>query len=630
MQSFAVPPISGQATIRGQNRRANREIEMAEQSPGHVASTKASEEHLIDRLDSWKEIAAYVKRDVTTVQRWEKREGMPVHRHLHDKRGSVYALTEELDLWVQSRRLPDGVAEDVPELEPASKTPPKDPAQQSQSASRKTTRLWLLLTVALCVCLASAAWLLFRHRPHTTTPPKITSLAVLPLENLSGDPAQEYLADGMTEEVIGRMSMIHGLRVIFRTSVMQLKYTKLLAPEIAAKLGVDSLVEGSVIREGNRIRVHAQLIRPANDEHFWSETYDRELGDALTLESEVAESIAQKVETTITGEEHARLIAARPVSPDVYEVYLKGLAAPENNRADMEAKIAYFNEAIRRDPTFAPAYVGLANGYGWLGLVEVGAMRPLEARQRVITAARKALELDPNLGEAHAQLAFVYMEGWQWSNAEAEYRRALELNPNDAAAYLGFGAGWLMLQGRTDEALAMSRRALELDPLGDAGTELGWVLFHARRYDEAIQELRSAIAVHPNKAYARSALAEVLICKGQSGEAISLLKEANVMTNHSPGSVLWLAVAYAHAGRRKEAVHLIDELKMRQRTTYVPPAAFVYPYLALGDNDQAFDWLERAYREQSNILMFLRVGPFFDPVRNDPRFKDLVRRVGLN
>jgi len=350
----------------------------------------------------------------------------------------------------------------------------------------------------------------------------------------------------------------------------------------------------------------------------------------LTLESEVAESIAQKVETTITGEEHARLIAARPVSPDVYEVYLKGLAAPENNRADMEAKIAYFNEAIRRDPTFAPAYVGLANGYGWLGLVEVGAMRPLEARQRVITAARKALELDPNLGEAHAQLAFVYMEGWQWSNAEAEYRRALELNPNDAAAYLGFGAGWLMLQGRTDEALAMSRRALELDPLGDAGTELGWVLFHARRYDEAIQELRSAIAVHPNKAYARSALAEVLICKGQSGEAISLLKEANVMTNHSPGSVLWLAVAYAHAGRRKEAVHLIDELKMRQRTTYVPPAAFVYPYLALGDNDQAFDWLERAYREQSNILMFLRVGPFFDPVRNDPRFKDLVRRVGLN
>jgi TolB-like protein/Tfp pilus assembly protein PilF len=602
---------------------------MGEPSPGTLPPVRESEERLNDHLDSWKEIATYLNRDVTTVQRWEKREGMPVHRHVHDKRGSVYALTEELDLWMQSRRLPGPVAEDQPEVETPAQTPAIDPAQQIRPAPR-TARLLLSLAAALCVCLLIAVWLMFRHRTPDAAAPRIGSLAVLPLKNLSGDPAQEYLADGMTEEVIGRLSMIHGLRVISRTSVMQLKDTKLLAPEIAAKLGVDALVEGSVIREGNRIRVHAQLIRAPNDEHFWSETYDRELGDALALESDVAESIARRVEVTVTGEERARLVVAREVSPAVYESYLRGRGVRGNSRAEIEKSVTYFEEAIKNDPAFAPAYAGLAVAYSRLGTVEVGAMPPTEARQKVINAARKALELDPNLAEAHAQLAFVYMQRWQWRDAEVEYRRALELNPNDAAAYRGFGGGWLMLQGRFDEALAMSRRALELDPLGGIGTELGWVLFHARRYDEAIRELRNVVAVHPDRATALNVLGQVLIFKGDSEEAISLLEKTHAMTNSSPGSILWLAVAYAHAGRRTEAVHLIDELKLRQKTTYVSPAAFVYPYLALGDYDQAFAWLERAYREQSNILMFLRVGPFFDPVRNDPRFKDLVRRVGLN
>ena len=334
---------------------------------------------------------------------------------------------------------------------------------------------------------------------------------------------------------------------------------------------------------------------------------------------------------TITGEERARLVGAREISPDVYESYLKGReeVSRANSRAEIERSLAYFEEAIRKDPTFAPAYVGLATAYGGLGLVVVGAMPPGDAREKVISAARKALELDPNIPEAHAQLAFAYMQHWQWRDAEAEYRRALELNPNDAAAYRGFG-GWLMVQGRMDEALAMSRRAVELDPLGEAGADLGWVLFHARRYDEATRELRSVVAVHPDNACARSILGRVLICTGQSQEAISLLEDAVSSTDRSPGSIQWLAVAYAHAGRRAEALRLVDELKRRQKTTYVPPAAFVFPYVELGDYDQAFAWLELAYREQSNILMFLRVGPFFDPVRNDPRFKDLLRRVGLD
>lgn len=349
------------------------------------------------------------------------------------------------------------------------------PASVKTAQAGLTARSWsLVATIALCIVgLLGWGWHRWPNRSIAAPVPVIRSLAVLPLENLSGDPSQEYFADGMTEEVIGRLSMIGGLRVISRTSVTRFKNTKLLAPEIARTLGVDALVEGSVTREGNRIRVHAQLIRASTDEHFWSETYDRELRDTLALESEVAQSIARKVQVTITGKERARLVGAREISPEVYESYLKGREEVSRaySRAEIERSLAYFEEAIRKDPTFAPAYVGLADAYGGLGLVVVGAMPPRDAREKVISAARKALELDPDIPEAHAQLAFAYMQHWQWRDAEAEYRRALELNPNDAAAYGGFG-GWLMVQGRTDEALAMSRRAVELDPLGGPAATL--------------------------------------------------------------------------------------------------------------------------------------------------------------
>jgi TolB-like protein/Tfp pilus assembly protein PilF/DNA-binding winged helix-turn-helix (wHTH) protein len=513
--------------------------------------------------------------------------------------------------------------------EPARVPPPSVETAQARLTARSR---WVIVTIALCIVgLLGLGWHRRPSRPVAAPVPVIRSLAVLPLANLSGDPSQDYFADGMTEEVIGRLSTIRGLRVISRTSVMQFKRTQPSVPEIAKMLHVDGIVEGSVMREGDHVRVHAQLINAATDQHIWSESYDRDLRDTLALESEVAQAIARKVEVTVTGEERARFAGTREIAPDVYESYLKGRSAlaKSMNRAEIEKSVAYFEEGIRKDPTFAPAYVGLASAYGNLGTVFVGAMPPNEARQKVISAARKALELDPNIAEAHGQLAFVYMERWQWRDAEAEYRRALELNPNDAAAYSGFG-DWLMKQGRMDEALAMSRRAVELDPLGESGNELGWVLFHARRYDEAIRELRNVEAVRPDDFEARLVLGDALIWAGQSQEAISLLEHAVSTTNRSPGSILLLAVAYARAERRREALQLIDELKRRQKTTYVPPAAFVQPYLAVGDYDQAFAWLERAYQEQANILMFLRVSPIFDPVRNDPRFKDLLRRVGLD
>ena len=459
--------------------------------------------------------------------------------------------------------------------------------------------------------------------------PPIKSLAVLPLTNLSGDPKQEYLADGMTEALIGRLSEIHNLRVISRTSVMGFKDTHLSVPEIARILQVDAIVEGSVIRDGSRIRVHAQLIRAATDEHFWSEAYDRELRDVFSLQSDVAQSIARKVEVTITGQEQKRLTAARSVSPEVYESYLNGRFAKSDTKADIEESIAYFEKAIKKDPTFAPAYVGLAAAHRDLGTVFVGA--PPEAeRAKVLSAAGRALELDPALAEAHVLLAGVYQERWQWSEAEAEYKRALDLKPNDATAHLGF-ASWLSCQGRADEAVAWARRGRELDPIAVSGVDdIGWILFMARRYEEAMRELRSELAVRPNDERALWNLGFVLIANGKPDEAIPVLEKVVSTSSRSPGSIEVLALAYARAGRRPEALRLVDELKRRRQTSFVPAGAFINPYLGLGDYEEALAGCERAYREKSNILQFLKVHPVFDPVRDDPRFKDLLHRVGLD
>jgi TolB-like protein/Flp pilus assembly protein TadD len=581
-------------------------------------------------LDSWKEIAAYLNRDVTTVQRWEKREGMPVHRHVHDKRGSVYALPEELDEWIRSRK----ASVDEPEKKSEAEMPQAAPSGDGAMAGSKA-RLWVGVAVVLCICLAGVGWLIMRHRAPVTAAPKIRSLAVLPLRNLSGDTAQDYLADGITEAIIGRLANIRDLHVTSHTSVMRFKDTQLSIPEIAKTLGVDAVVEGSVIKEGDRIRVTAQLIRGATDVHFWSETYDREMRDALTLESDLALSIAKKVEVTVSGEEHQRLSSARTVAPEVYENYLMGrFLFRRGNRAATEQSIQNFEEVLNRDPTFAPAYVGLAEAYTMLGTVFAG-MPPEATRPKVMDYARKALALDPDLVEAHVALANVLQEEWHWTEAEAEYKRALELNPNDAEAHSWF-ALWLVCQGRTDEAVAEIERARALDPVEisvNSGSWMlnsgSWILFQSHRYDDAIRESRSALAVRPDNANSLLGLGFALIADNKPAEAISVLEKALSLSPGSPAVIGVLIRAYAHAGRRSDALRLLADLKRRKEAGYIPAGAFVNAYLGLGDNEQAFYWLEEAYKEQSNILQFVKTHPYFDPIRGDPRFADLVRRVGL-
>jgi len=570
------------------------------------------------RLESWKAIAAYLGRDVTTVRRWEKREALPVHRLHHSKLGSVYAYTTELDAW-RNERAP-GIGRGIPDSDSVSTT----------TWLARHSRQAVALVGLIIVLAAGLTWFLRARTASTTAGARtpIRSLAILPLENFSGNPGQDYLSDGMTEALISRLASIHALRVISRTSTMHFKGTRKSAPAIGKELNVDAVIEGSVVRSGDKIRISVQLIRADTDEHFWSETYDREFGDALVLESEVAQAIAWRVRATVTGPERARLEAARQVLPDVYESYLRGMFNDSYDQIGVKKSIAHFEQAINKDPAFAPAYIGLASAYYELGTPGIGGAPPTEVRPKVISATRKALELDPAVPEAHALLATIYQEQWQWNDAQAEYNLALELNPNDAGAHLGY-ARWLLCQGRTEEAQEWSQRGRQLDPLGVSGDNIGWILFQSRHYEEAIRELRSDLALRPDDASTYWFLGFALIANGQAEEAIPALEKGVALSKRSPAVIAVLIRAYAHSGRRPEALRLLDELKRRQQTGYVPAAAFVNAYLGLEDNEQAFAWLERAYQEHSMIVQFLKVHPFFDPLRSDPRFATFLRRTNL-
>jgi TolB-like protein/DNA-binding winged helix-turn-helix (wHTH) protein/tetratricopeptide (TPR) repeat protein len=457
----------------------------------------------------------------------------------------------------------------------------------------------------------------------------IRSLVVLPLQNFSGKPEQEYLADGMTEALIARLSAIHGLRVISRTSAMQFKGTQKPVPTIGKELNVDAVIEGSVLRSGEKIRVTVQLIRAATDEHLWADTYDRELRDVLELQSDVTNGIARHIEAAVAGAQKASRVTPYTVAPDAYEAYLKGrFALNKGDRAGAEQALKYFQSAIDADHTFAPAYAGVAVANDELSSAFLGGVPPGDGHLKMIAAARKALELDPDLAEARVVLAIALQRDWHWEEAEAEYRRAIELSPSDATAHAGL-ADWLLCQGRLEEALSSARRAQELDPLALHGIDIGWILFCARRYDEAIRELRTVLTIEPENPVALWYLGFPLISAEQYDEAIRVLERAASVSHRSSAVLGVLVRAYALGGRRAEALRILDELQQRRYAGYVPAAAFLNAYLGLDDKEEAFTWLGYAAEERSNIIQYLKVHPFFDPLRGDPRFADLIRRVGL-
>ena len=485
------------------------------------------------------------------------------------------------------------------------------------------------LLVFIPLILAALAYALYtREKPP---PVAVSSIMVLPLENLSGDSEQEYFADGMTDALIGDLAKIGGLQVISRTSSMHYKGTKKSLPEIAKEINVDAVVEGTVQRSGDRVVIRAQLIHAATDRHLWVETYERPMRDVLDLQSEIAQAIAREVQIKMTPDEQARLTSRHPVRPKAFDDYLQGRFLYWNRRTgeNLNRAINHFQNAIKEDPNFAQAYVGLADCYNALGAVQVGAMPPLDARGRAEEAATKALQLDPSLAEAYGALGYVKLFNWNWTAAEQDFKRAIALNQNYANAH-NFYASYLMSQGRLDESIAASNRARELDPFSlSISAQRGFLLENARRYDEAIEQLRAVIRMDPDHYQTYWILGHTYAANGQHQEAIAASEKAVELSERTPGALGILGLAYGLANRRAEANKILEELLKLNESRYVTPAALVNVYIGLGDKDQAFAWLEKAYQEKSNFVTYLKVFPIVDPLRSDQRFVDLVRRMGL-
>jgi TolB-like protein/DNA-binding winged helix-turn-helix (wHTH) protein/Flp pilus assembly protein TadD len=511
-----------------------------------------------------------------------------------------------------------------------------DPGQKIQGIGlavapqrRVLPTLWIIVAVALIIIVSIPILSAWRFRSRTPAPTSIRSIAVLPLENLSGDASQNYFADGMTDELITDLAQISALRVISRTSVMAYKGARKPLPQIARELNVDAVVEGTVLRSGHQVRITAQLIEASTDKHLWSQSYAGELRDTLALQNRVASAIADQIRINLTPQEQAALKNVKVVNPEAYESYLKGRYFWNKRTADgLKAALAYFNQAIEEDPKYAQAYSGLADTYALLGDWQYAVMAPKEALPKAKAAAIKALELDSALGEAHTSLA-VCLDGFDWDfdAAEKEFQRAIELSPGYATAHHWY-AWHLSHTGRNKEAIVEMRKAEDLDPLSlIINTDLAELLVLTHYYDESIRQSRKTIEMDPNFALAHNQLGQAYLQKHMYAEAVAELQEAVKLSGGSPTCLANLARAYVASGRKSEAEKLLSDLKKRSSPNASLASQIAVVYAALGDIDQAMNWLEKGYDERFNPGVLLRPG--FDPLRSDPRFKDLVHRIGL-
>ncbi len=460
------------------------------------------------------------------------------------------------------------------------------------------------------------------------TPEQIHSVAVLPLENLSGDPSQEYFVDGMTDILITDLAQISALRVISRTSVMRYKGVRKSLPEIANELDVDAIVEGSVVRSGNRVRINAQLIHAPTDRHLWARSYERDEKDVLVLQGELLQAIAGEIRIALTPQEQARLANFTKLSPEAHEAYLKGRYYWNMRTGEgFKKAVEYFRLATEKEPRYALAYAGLADAFLLMSGYSVVPRTETIAQARA--AAGKALELDSGLAEPHASLGLIAVSyDYDWSGAEREYQRAIQLNPNYASAHQWYGE-YLALVGRFDEGIAEMSRAQALDPVSPIiNTETGEVLFLARRYDEAIERLSTTLEMFPAYLRAHTWLARTYGQKGMFKEALAHLSKARSLDD-TPYTLAFSGYVEALSGETAHAQKALDELVCLCKRQYVDPALIAIVDMALGHKTQAFAWLEKAFLDHSPRLTALRVSPEYDRLRSDPRFQALLHHVGL-
>ena len=539
-----------------------------------------------ERLDSWKEIAVYLRRDVRTVQRWEKKEGLPVYRHQHEKLGSVFAYRSELAAWFKGR-------------------------QQHAAA------------------------------PEEKDNGKI-KLAVLPFTNLNAGKKEDYFSDGLTEEMTTEITRLQPgrLAVIAHDTAMHYRPTSKAFAQMKQDLGVDYVLGGKVRRAGDRVRVTAQLIEVEDQTQVWAETYERDLSDILALQAEIAQAIAAEIQVVLNRSAHARLADLQRgrgrVNPAAYEAYLKArYHLHEMFPTPIRKSIEYFEQAIRHDPDYAPAHSGLASAYALLAIAPFDVLPPHQAMPRAEAAAKRSLELDASLPEAHTALALVHHHyRWSWKEAESSYQRAIELNPSNAAAHLWYS--WLLLAlGRNDEAVQEIEKTLaivqETDPrrMVTVHTTRAAAYYLARQYRLAIEEAEKALELNPNHFMVHYVLGRAYALMDMNAKAMKQLKPKGYSRGEVPLLDAALGLAYAVDGKREQTTKALEALKALAKKRYVPATYFGMLYGGLGDKKQALEWLEKAYEERADGLLWLNVDPMLDGMRALPQFKDLVSRIGL-
>lgn len=469
----------------------------------------------------------------------------------------------------------------------------------------------------------------FRERPAGTSGTAERTIVVLPFENRSASPEDEYFGDGLTDELIHALTKVDGLRVVARQSAFQFKGKGVDLREIGEKLGVTVVLEGSVRRSGNRLRVTAQLVNVADGCYLWSESYEREMRDLFAIQDEISRAIVETLRVRLGGPEGAPMaVERRSENLDVYHLYLKGRHHwLQRTKDGLEKSIECFEQAIDKDSSYAPAWAGLAGSWGMLGGYGIG--RPKETMPRAKRAARRALELNPDSAEAEASLAYVLATyEWKWEEAGRHYRRALELNPRDSDTLHWYGYDYLAPQGRLDEAQAAVEEALRADPLClIINYSLGALWLMRRRYDRAIEQFHKTLALDPNFFKAYMGLGRAYLLQQKYAEAVEAFRKGQALSGgYTSGG---LGQAYALAGQRGLAWQMVKRLLASSKKTYVPSIAIAMIYMGLGERDQTFEWLEKALQDRETPMVYVKTYPAYDPIREDPRFESLLRRMGL-
>jgi len=602
------------------------------------------------RLESWGEIATYLRREIRTVQRWEKYQGLPVRRLVIGKLGSVYAYRSELDKWYRERQpQAENGEEDIGKTgndEIAAhvtvSTDPENGEAKEQSSGGEVpalrpriTRLHISITVLtlLVIALVTPGVYFVRggHSRLRSTSGKIR-LVVLPFANLSGDPQQDYFSAGLTDEMITQLGGLdpERLGVIAATS------SKFLAgkpiAEIGRTLDVQYALEGSVRRGGNQIRVDVQLIQVSDQTHLWADSYTGDLGDILHVQDEVAAAVAGQIRVTLPvgalGANGAKA-SARSINPEAYDEYLRGRFY-WTNRGDLHKSIDAYQKAIQKDPNYALAYAGLGSAYALLGQVPYDDMLPSDAKPKARQAAERALQLDPQLGEAHSVLANVsYSYDWDFETAEREFQRALALGQNDPTAHLWF-SHYCIVRNRLEQAHEENSRTLALDPVSPLfNTVRAEIYYNARQYDEAIAQGRRTVEQYPTYWLAYIWLGSAYREKKMYKDALEQFSQASKLSGNHPAITALYGHALAVSGDTAGARRALADLHLLRQSRYVSALYFAGIYAGLKEKSMALDWLDKAYKERNDRLVYLNVDPMADPIRSEPRFQALMKKLHL-